>query len=360
MKLGEWCPRRRSPGGRVVLGRAPASTSRAAGRGRRQVRRVRPGGRVAAAGAAGGRRAGPPPAGSVPLRRAGRSSRLSSARGARGFVEMDAAGSAPSTWRGPGSGGWPGRCERTGRCTRGRSTSGWSRSASSAATCPASRCRWTGTCAARRTCPAGAARASGPPRRRRRGARGRGRRASGLASPSRPGSRSRGARSRRAPFYLWWVTGRSSGAAGVRAQTGSSRRTLVGVVPAVLLGLVWPDARPTGRSTVGMEVSGSGPGAAFRRDGAGLRGVAAAGRASRAGDPRQRTDRPHPRGGAHRERRASFLGGEGTCSGQIALDAQDRAGPGVEGSRVRWPLGPGLNPVLAGPVRLVGPLATSR
>ncbi|MCU0291810.1 MAG: translocation/assembly module TamB [Thermoanaerobaculaceae bacterium] len=143
---------------------------------------------------------------------------------------------------------------------------------------------------------------------------------------------------------------------GVRAENGDLSGHVEGVVPAVLLGLVWPEARPTGRVELAVEVSGTDQAPRFVGS-----AQVSEGSLQLAGLPGPVT---HINGRVDLIPEAvrlsglklSFLGGEGTCSGQILLAPRIELDLALQGSRLRWPLGAGLNPVLAGTARLVGPL----
>lgn len=129
-----------------------------------------------------------------------------------------------------------------------------------------------------------------------------------------------------------------------------------GEFPAALLDLVWREARPRGRVVVALDLGGteSQPrlrGSAEVRDGSLIL-----------------TDLPGPL--THiagtltvvptaiglEDVTFSFLGGTGSCSGEVTIEPDYALDLAVRLRSVRWPLQPGLVPVLTGDVRVVGPL----
>lgn len=145
-------------------------------------------------------------------------------------------------------------------------------------------------------------------------------------------------------------------AGGVREPDGRLRGRIDGRLPAVLLGLVWPEAKPTGGVTLHAEIGGTDQSPRFA-------GTAEVREASLqvSGVPAPVT---HVNGTialiseAVRLDNVEFtlLGGSGRCTGQVALSPRVELDLALKFNRLRWPLGSGLNPVLAGTARLVGPL----
>lgn len=143
---------------------------------------------------------------------------------------------------------------------------------------------------------------------------------------------------------------------GARAENGDLSGRIEGAAPGVLLGLLWPQAHPTGQVDLAVELSGVDQAPRF----SGTAQVTE-GSLQLPGLPGPLT---HINGRVDLISEAvrlagikgAFMGGEGTCSGQILLTPRIELDLSIQGSRLRWPLGAGLNPVLAGTARLVGPL----
>jgi len=145
-------------------------------------------------------------------------------------------------------------------------------------------------------------------------------------------------------------------AGGVRESDGRLQGRIDGELPAALLELVWPEARPTGSVTVHAEIGGTDASPRFA-------GTAQVREASLAlpGVPAPVT---HVNGTIALIPEAvrlddvefTLLGGSGRCSGQVTLSPRLELDLALRFNRLRWPLGSGLNPVLAGTARLVGPL----
>ena len=143
---------------------------------------------------------------------------------------------------------------------------------------------------------------------------------------------------------------------GSRDRDGRLEGRVEGEFPAALLDLVWREARPRGRVVVALDLGGTDAqprlrGSAEVRDGS-----------------LTLSDLPGPL--THIAGRLSvvptaiglddvsfaFLGGTGSCSGQVTVDPGYALDLAVHLRSVRWPLEPGLAPVLTGDVRVVGPL----
>ena len=146
-------------------------------------------------------------------------------------------------------------------------------------------------------------------------------------------------------------------AGGVREADGRLRGRVDGQLPAALLELVWPATRPTGSVIVHTEIGGTDAqprfaGTAEVKDGSLLvPGLPAP------------VSHVHGRFGLIPEAvrldnvEFTLLGGSGQCTGQVALSPNVELDLAMRFNRLRWPLGSGLNPVLAGTARLVGPLS---
>ncbi len=154
------------------------------------------------------------------------------------------------------------------------------------------------------------------------------------------------------------VTGKRSSlvASAARANDGSLSGTVSGELPAALLALVWRDSRPSGRVAVQGEISGtdSAPrfeGTARVTDGA-LRIPGLAEPATRINGVLEFTPEAIKFDGVT----FAMLAGTGVCDGRILLNP--RLGFDLELllDSVRWPLITGLTPILTGDVRLVGEL----
>lgn len=145
-------------------------------------------------------------------------------------------------------------------------------------------------------------------------------------------------------------------AGGVREADGRLRGRVDGRLPAALVALVWPEARPTGNLTVHAEIGGTDQVPRF----AGVAEVADASLRV----PGLPAPVAHVNGTVALIPEAvrlddvefTLLGGTGLCSGQVVLTPQVELDLSLRFNRLRWPLGSGLNPVLAGSGRLVGPL----
>lgn len=143
---------------------------------------------------------------------------------------------------------------------------------------------------------------------------------------------------------------------GVREPDGQLRGRVDGQLPAALLELVWPEARPTGTVTVHAEIGGTDVLPRF----AGMAEV----REASLLIPGVPAPVAHVNGTVALIPEAvrlddvefTLLGGSGRCTGQVALSPRVELDLALRFNRLRWPLGSGLNPVLAGTARLVGPL----
>lgn len=143
---------------------------------------------------------------------------------------------------------------------------------------------------------------------------------------------------------------------GRRDADGGVSGNAAGEVPAALLALVWRDVRPAGRIELLGEFSGTDQAPRFEgvarvRDGilplAGLPG------------PLTRVDGVldfTPEAVRLAGLSFVFLGGEGTASGSIVFSPRVELDLALEGRGVRWPLILGLNPLVGGSLRLVGPV----
>jgi hypothetical protein len=141
-----------------------------------------------------------------------------------------------------------------------------------------------------------------------------------------------------------------------RERDGTLSGNVSGELPAALLGLVWPDGRPSGRIELLGEISGTDSAPRFE-------GVA------RVTDGSLRIPGfsdpvTHVSGvlefspEAIRVDGVDFymLGGTGACNGRIVLSPRLEFDLAMSFKSLRWPLIPGLTPILTGDVRLVGPL----
>ena len=154
------------------------------------------------------------------------------------------------------------------------------------------------------------------------------------------------------------VTGKRSSlfARGVRKSDGTLSGTVSGELPAALLGLVWRDSRPSGRVAVSGEFSGtdSAPrfdGTARVTDGS-LRVPGLPEPATKINGSLEFT----PEAIKLDHLAFALLAGSGVCDGRIYLNPQLSLDLDLNLDAVRWPLIPGLTPVLSGDVRLVGGL----
>jgi hypothetical protein len=141
-----------------------------------------------------------------------------------------------------------------------------------------------------------------------------------------------------------------------RNADGTLTGNVSGELPAALLGLVWRDARPSGRIELLGEISGTDSAPRFE-------GVA------RVTDgslrlPGLSDPVTHVSGVLEFSPEAIrldgvdfyMLGGTGVCNGRVVLSPQLELDLAMNLKTVRWPLILGLTPILTGDVRLVGPL----
>ncbi|HQT94673.1 MAG TPA: translocation/assembly module TamB domain-containing protein, partial [Thermoanaerobaculaceae bacterium] len=141
-----------------------------------------------------------------------------------------------------------------------------------------------------------------------------------------------------------------------RSAGGALSGNVSGELPGVLLGLVWREARPTGRVELLGEISGtdSAPrfeGTARVTDGS-LRVPGLPEPATRIAGVLEFTPEAVKLDGVT----FSILGGTGVCHGSILLSPQLGLDLALSLNMVRWPLIIGLTPILSGEVRLVGTL----
>ena len=154
------------------------------------------------------------------------------------------------------------------------------------------------------------------------------------------------------------VSGKSANlvARAARSGPGVLSGNVSGELPAALLGLVWRDARPSGRVEVRGEFSGtdSAPrfeGTARVSDGA-LRIPGVPEAVTRIDGVLEFIPEAVKLDGLS----FSVLGGSGVCDGRIYLSPQFSLDLEMRFDAVRWPLITGLTPILTGDVRLVGGL----
>ena len=141
-----------------------------------------------------------------------------------------------------------------------------------------------------------------------------------------------------------------------RSADGVLAGNVSGELPVALLALVWPESRPSGRLELLGELSGSDEDPRFE-------GVARV-----TGGSLRLPGLPAPLTGvsgvlefvpeAIRLADMSFqmAGGEGRCSGRIALYPVLELDLEIEADRLRWPVAAGFSPNLRGSVRLAGPV----
>lgn len=143
----------------------------------------------------------------------------------------------------------------------------------------------------------------------------------------------------------------------VRANDGSLSGNVAGELPGELLGLVWREARPTGRIELLGEIAGTDSAPRFE-------GIA---RVSEASLRLPGLPEPVTRISGVVEfvpeviqldgLNFSFLGGGGVCEGRVVLVPDFELDLALHANKVNWPLTTGLRPILSGELRLVGPLA---
>ncbi len=154
------------------------------------------------------------------------------------------------------------------------------------------------------------------------------------------------------------LTGKRSSlfARGERQADGTISGSISGELPAALLGLVWRDSRPSGRVAVLGEFSGtdSAPrfeGTARVTDGS-LRVPGLPEPATRINGTLEFTPEAIKLDGVT----FAVLAGTGTCDGRIYFSPELGFDLEMRVESVRWPLIPGLTPILTGDLRLVGGL----
>ncbi|MDD5563994.1 MAG: translocation/assembly module TamB domain-containing protein [Thermoanaerobaculaceae bacterium] len=141
-----------------------------------------------------------------------------------------------------------------------------------------------------------------------------------------------------------------------RSASGTLSGNVSGELPGVLLGLVWRDARPAGRVELLGEISGTDAAPRFEgtarvSDGS-LRVPGLPEPATRIAGVLEFTPEAVKLDGVA----FAILGGTGVCSGSILLSPQFGLDLALRLNAVRWPLITGLTPILSGDVRLVGTL----
>ena len=140
-----------------------------------------------------------------------------------------------------------------------------------------------------------------------------------------------------------------------RATDGALSGNIAGELPGELLGLVWREARPKGRVELLGEIAGTDSAPRFE-------GIARVSEASLRlpGLPEPVTrisgvvefvpEVIHLDGLSF-----SLLGGGGVCDGRVVLVPQFELDLALHAKSVSWPLTTGLRPILSGELRLVGP-----
>ncbi len=141
-----------------------------------------------------------------------------------------------------------------------------------------------------------------------------------------------------------------------RSASGALSGNVSGELPGVLLGLVWREARPSGRVELLGEISGTDAAPRFEgtarvTDGS-LRVPGLPEPATRIAGVLEFTPEAVKLDGVT----FSILGGTGVCHGSILLSPQLGLDLALSLNAVRWPLITGLTPILSGEVRLVGTL----
>jgi hypothetical protein len=143
---------------------------------------------------------------------------------------------------------------------------------------------------------------------------------------------------------------------GTRRADGTLAGNVAGELPAALLGLVFRGGNPRGRVELLGEVLGTDAAPRFE-------GVARVenGSLTLPGLPAPLTGINGvfefvPEVIALSGVEFQLGGGEGTCDGRVVVTPEVELDLAVHARRVRWPLIPGLTPVLAGELRIVGPL----
>ncbi len=141
-----------------------------------------------------------------------------------------------------------------------------------------------------------------------------------------------------------------------RSASGALSGNVSGELPGVLLGLVWREARPSGRVELLGEISGTDAAPRFEgtarvTDGS-LRVPGLPEPATRIAGVLEFTPEAVKLDGVT----FSILGGTGVCHGSIVLSPQLGLDLALSLNAVRWPLITGLTPILSGEVRLVGTL----
>ena len=143
---------------------------------------------------------------------------------------------------------------------------------------------------------------------------------------------------------------------GGRNADGTLFGNISGELPGALLGLVWREARPSGRVELLGEISGTDAAPRFEgvarvADGS-LRLPGLPAPATRiAGVIELNPDAIRLQGVDF-----ALLGGEGVCDGRVVLSPRLQLDLGLRVRSVHWPLMLGFTPILTGDVRLVGTL----
>jgi len=141
-----------------------------------------------------------------------------------------------------------------------------------------------------------------------------------------------------------------------RATDGTLSGNVSGELPGVLLGLVWREAKPSGRVELTGDISGtdSAPrfeGTARVTDGS-LRIPGLPEPVTRINGELEFIPEAVKLNGVN----FALLGGTGVCDGRIYLSPQLSNDLALRVDAVRWPLIPGLTPILTGEIRVVGGL----
>jgi translocation and assembly module TamB len=141
-----------------------------------------------------------------------------------------------------------------------------------------------------------------------------------------------------------------------RANDGALSGNIAGELPGELLGLVWREARPKGRVELLGEIAGTDAAPRFEgiarvSDGS-LRLPGMAEPVTRISGVVEFVPEVIQLDGIN----FSLLGGGGVCDGRVVLLPQFELDLALRAKSLSWPLTTGLRPILSGDLRLVGPL----